>query len=285
MAQGKMDTRAIGLDVGLSFASWLTGAENLHYGDWTGLEINAANLGPAQVAYTDRLFRFLPDKPCRILDIGGGAGETARKLLALGHQVEIVIPSAFLASRCGENAKGPVVHEMRFEDFEGTGKFDVCLFSESFQYIPLGTGLKKCLGLLAPGGRIVIADCFRREGFREDKVLATVGGGHPIASFRATVSELGLETLSEEDITAEVAPSVDIEQGLFNVVGHALTRVDQELTAKRPRARWLISRVIRLFMNERKRQRLHQRLNQDTRNAKAFAEHNVYLMTALQPRG
>ncbi len=150
MAQGKMDTRAIGLDVGLSFASWLTGAENLHYGDWTGLEINAANLGPAQVAYTDRLFRFLPDKPCRILDIGGGAGETARKLLALGHQVEIVIPSAFLASRCGENAKGAVVHEMRFEDFEGTGKFDVCLFSESFQYIPLGTGLKKCLGLLAP---------------------------------------------------------------------------------------------------------------------------------------
>ena len=119
MAGSKLDTRAIGLDVGLSFAKWLTGAENLHYGDWTGLEVNAANFGPAQVAYTDRLFRFLPDKPCRILDIGGGAGETARKLLALGHKVEIVIPSAFLAGRCRENAKGAVVHEMRFEDFEG----------------------------------------------------------------------------------------------------------------------------------------------------------------------
>ena len=55
MARAKMDTRAIGLDVGLSFAKWLTGAENLHYGDWTGLEVNAANFGPAQVAYTDRL--------------------------------------------------------------------------------------------------------------------------------------------------------------------------------------------------------------------------------------
>jgi hypothetical protein len=72
MARAKMDTRAIGLDVGISFAKWLTGAENLHYGDWTGLEVNAANFGPEQVAYTDRLFRFLPDKPCRILDIGGG---------------------------------------------------------------------------------------------------------------------------------------------------------------------------------------------------------------------
>jgi len=37
-------------------------------------------------------------------------------------------------------------------------------------------------------------------------------------------------------------------------------------------------------MNERKRQRLDQRLNQNTRNAEVFAEHNVYLMTALQPR-
>ncbi len=284
MARSKMDTRAIGLDVGLSFAKWLTGAENLHYGDWTGLEINAANFGPAQVAYTDRLFRFLPDKPCRILDIGGGAGETARKLMALGHKVEIVIPSAFLAGRCRENAKGAVVHEMRFEDFEGEGKFDVCLFSESFQYIPLGIGLQKCLGLLAPGGRIVIADCFRREGFQEDKVLATVGGGHLIDRYRATVAQLGLNTLNEEDITTEVAPSVEIEQGLFNVVGHALTRVDQELSAKRPRTKWLISRVTRLFMNERKRQRLDQRLNQNTRNAQVFAAHNIYLMTALQPR-
>jgi SAM-dependent methyltransferase len=279
-----MDTRAIGLDVGLSFAKWLTGAENLHYGDWTGLETTAANFGPAQVAYTDRLFRFLPDKPCRILDIGGGAGETARKLLALGHKVEIVIPSAFLAGRCRENAKGAAVHEMRFEDLEGEGKFDVCLFSESFQYIPLGIGLPKCLGLLAPGGRIVIADCFRREGFREDKVRATVGGGHLIDRYRAKVAGLGLETLSEEDITAEVAPSVEIEQGLFNVVGYALTRVDQELSAKRPRAKWLIDKVIRLFLDERKRQRLDQRLNQNTRNVQVFAEHNVYLMTALEPR-
>ena len=177
-----------------------------------------------------------------------------------------------------------MVHDMRFEDFAGEGKFDVCLFSESFQYIPLGIGLRKCLGLLAAGGRIVIADCFCREGFCEDKVLATVGGGHLIDRYRATVAGLGFETLSEEDITTEVAPSVEIEQGLFNVVGHAITRVDKELSAKRPRAKWLIDKVIRLFMDERKRQRLDQRLNQNTRNAQVFAEHNVYLMTAFEPR-
>ena len=34
----KDDSQAVGLDIGLSFIKWLTGAENLHYGIWTDLE-------------------------------------------------------------------------------------------------------------------------------------------------------------------------------------------------------------------------------------------------------
>ena len=37
MGQDKINTQAIGLDVGLAFTKWLTGAENLHYGLWDGL--------------------------------------------------------------------------------------------------------------------------------------------------------------------------------------------------------------------------------------------------------
>jgi hypothetical protein len=96
----RIDTRAIGLDVGLGFVRWLTGAENLHYGLWTGLDVSAGNLGRAQAAYTDKLFGLLPPGKLRILDIGGGAGETAKKLIALGHEVEIVVPSALLAAHC-----------------------------------------------------------------------------------------------------------------------------------------------------------------------------------------
>ncbi|MEM6307548.1 MAG: SAM-dependent methyltransferase, partial [Pseudomonadota bacterium] len=69
-----INTQALGLDIGLAFSKWLTGAENLHYGYWKGLEVNAGNVGPAQVAYTNKLFQLLPDQPVRILDIGGGAG-------------------------------------------------------------------------------------------------------------------------------------------------------------------------------------------------------------------
>ena len=58
----KIDTRAVGLDVGLAFIRWLTGAENLHYGLWTGLEVTAGNLRAAQDAYTVKLFGYLPDR-------------------------------------------------------------------------------------------------------------------------------------------------------------------------------------------------------------------------------
>ena len=114
----KMNSQAVGLDIGLSFIKWLTGAENLHYGIWTDLEVTAGNLGQAQSVYTEKLFSYLPSGSLRILDVGGGAGETARKLIALGHQVDIVVPSPFLAERCRANAPQANVHLCKFEDFE-----------------------------------------------------------------------------------------------------------------------------------------------------------------------
>lgn len=284
MGRKKFDSQSVGLDIGLAFSKWLTGAENLHYGYWEGLEVCAANVGAAQVAYTARLFALLPPPPARVLDIGGGAGETAAKLLALGYEVEIVVPSAFLAGRCRVNAPGAVVHEAKFEAAALTGPYDICLFSESFQYIPLDRGLAKCLDLLTPKGRIVIADCFRSEAFEGGKTTATVGGGHGIAAFRKLIGGLPLTQLSQEDITAQVAPSVDVEQGLFHVVGYAGQRVDAQLAAQRPKLRGVVHWVMRRLLSARKRARLDQRLNQNTRTAAVFAANNIYLMLAYQRR-
>ena len=282
MSKEKIDTRAIGLDVGLEFVRWLTGAENLHYGLWTGLEVNASNLRAAQEAYTDKLFKLLPPEPVRILDIGGGAGETAKKLIALGHQVTIVVPSALLAERCRTNAPGAEVHECMFEDYDGPNGFDLCLFSESYQYIPLSAGVPRCLELLKPGGQIIISDCFRAEGFKLTSEASKVGGGHPIKKFRAALDTWPVTVLSEEDITEATAPSVEIEQGLFNVLGYAFTRVDTDLQRSRPRLRWMLGKVVGAVLNERKRSRLDQRLNKQTRNREAFSQNNRYLMMNLR---
>jgi MPBQ/MSBQ methyltransferase len=283
MAQ-KIDTRAVGLDTGVALVRWLTGAENLHYGLWDGLEVTAGNLRAAQEAYSARLFAHLPPAPARILDIGGGAGETAKALIAMGHRVEIVVPSAFLAGRCRANAPGAVVHECRFEDFAGTGPFDLCLFSESFQYIHLTRGLPRCLPLLAPQGRILIADCFRTDAYRGPKAEGRKpGGGHRLADFRALLATLPVATLAEEDITDGVAPSIDLEQGFFNVLGHGLTRAQAELRSGRPRLYWALSKLA-LALPARKRQNLLSRLTDRARTAEVFRHYNRYLILSLQAR-
>ncbi len=278
----KIDTRAVGLDVGLAFIRWMTGAENLHYGLWTGLEVTAANLARAQEAYTAKLFGYLPPGPLRILDIGGGAGETAKKLLALGHSVDIVVPSAFLAGRCRQNAPGAVVHECKLEEFAGKGPFDLCLFSESFQYIPLTESLPICARLLAPGGTVLIADCFRTQAYRgRSKLGPQPGGGHQLTGFRAALDASAFAITAEEDITEAVAPSIDLEQQLFNVIGHGVTRVSDEIRSKRPTAHWTLTRFVGMFLSKKRRDNLMRRLTGTDRNAEAFLRFNRYMIIKL----
>lgn len=278
----KIDTRAVGLDVGLAFIRWLTGAENLHYGLWTGLEVTAGNLRAAQDNYSAKLFGYLPEGRLRILDIGGGAGETAKKLLALGHSVEIVVPSAFLAARCRETAKGATVHETTFEGFAGTGPFDLCLFSESFQYIPLSESLPKCAQLLAPGGKVLIADCFRTDAYKGREAHGPQpGGGHHLSGFESAVANSPFAIEAREDITEAVAPSIDLEQALFHVLGHGVTRVSDEIRGKKPSAHWMLGKVIGLFLSKKRRENLMQRLTGTTRTSQAFKTYNRYQILRL----
>lgn len=282
MGKKKINTQAIGLDAGLGFIRWLTGAENLHYGLWTGLEPKAENLGAAQSAYTDKLFGYLPEGHLSILDVGGGAGETAKKLIALGHRVEIVVPSPLLAARCRENASEAVVHEMPFEDFQSEARFDLCLFSESFQYIPQELALDKALNHITPDGHVLIADCFRSEDFAPGGTTRIAGGGHPVAKFRAALEARPFEVLKQEDITEAVAPSIDLEQALFHVFGDAISLIDAELVDKRPKARWMLKSAIAMFMGKRRAHRLNRRLRGNDRTGDVFVRNNRYLITLLK---
>jgi SAM-dependent methyltransferase len=285
----RMDTRSIGLDVGLAFSRFLTGKENLHYGLWSpGMDVCAANVGPAQEAYTAKLFALLPvGRSLRILDIGGGAGETAKKLVALGHEVDIVIPSPFLADRCRANA-GPAarVHECRFEDFQTDRKFDLCLFSESFQYIPMDVSLAKCLALLDAGGEVIVSDCFRTRAFFEEVTdAARVGGGHGLDDFRTLLADGRFQVVSDEDITEAVAPTVEVEQELFNVIGYGIRRADEGLKDSHAVIRGILAGLARLALSKRRRERIEARLHGRTRSAEAFCRFNRYLMVRLKPRG
>ncbi|ESW61592.1 MAG: methyltransferase [Rhodobacter sp. CACIA14H1] len=284
MGSGRIDTRAVGLEAACALARWLTGKEHMHYGLWAGLDPVAANLGAAQEAYSQRLFSLFPEGKLRILDIGGGAGETAKRLIGMGHSVEIVVPSAFLAGRCRENAPQAVVHEAMFEEARVTGPFDLCLFSESFQYIRLHESLPRAKALLAPGGAIVIGDVFRRldaDWWKNPR--RTVGGGHVVETFREAVAKEGLTVEAEMDVTDEVAPSIDVEQAFFNVLGVGLAGMDRELRAHRPWLRGVAVGIIGKLMGERRRKSLVERLAGRDRTSDVFRANNRYLLMRLRP--
>ena len=137
------------------------------------------------------------------------------------------------------------VHEMPFEAFQSDTRFDLCLFSESFQYIPLDIALDKALHHLGETGHILIADCFRSEHFAPTGDAGFAGGGHPVQSFAKALENRPVRILKQEDITDAVAPSIDLEQALFHVFGDAISLVDAELSEKRPKARWLLNKAIK----------------------------------------
>jgi MOSC domain-containing protein YiiM len=89
---------------------------------------------------------------------------------------------------------------------------------------------------------------------------------------------------AEEDITDAVAPSIDLEQRLFHVLGHGVTRISDEIHAKRPKAHWALGRLIGLFLSRKRRENLMRRLTETTRTSEAFRHYNRYQIFRLERR-
>ena len=279
-----LDTQTLGLEVSLAIAKFVTGKENMHYGVWDNLDPCLENLGKAQEQYTKLLFKYFPKKKkLKILDIGGGAGETAKKLISLDHSVTVIVPSDILSKRCLENTNSKAkVHNIKFEDYEPKKNqtFDLCLFSESFQYIPAKIALEKAKGLLSKDGQILVADCFRSD-FKNSSHNRRPGGGHPLSEMLKLIKDIDLNIISKREITRSVAPSLDIEQKFYNVVGVGIDKVQQGLVASHPWKMKLFNLIYKMIVGQKKRRRLHDRIYGNIRNSDNFIKFNHYMILQL----
>ena len=249
-------------ELGLVLAQQLGNVEDLHYGLWDpDLELKFGNLGVAQQRYSDMLLAELPAPAgqVRVLDVGCGTGHLISQMLRRGYFADGVIPArdlgALVRKRIGEGqGYQPVIHECKFEDFpvgDARGKYDVVLFSESFQYIKPADSLPLVQQLLKPGGTLVICDFFKTaahgDGGPGDK---SFGGGHPHKDYLETMSRFPFQLLKDEDITTRVSPNLQLlNEWLMNRARPAGLTIHRYFSANHPWstrfAMWLFRKRLR----------------------------------------
>ena len=203
-----MSSRSVGLDVGLTIGRFFLNTEDLHYGYWPNKkEADIQNLAEAQKAHSQFIIDHIPDRTKSILDVGCGSGNLALKLLNLGYSVDCVIPSEFLAEQVAEKLDDrSSIYICGFEKVNKSIKYDLILFSESFQYIKLGESLNKIVKMLNSSGHLLICDFFRRGVPGK----SPMGGGHSWKGFQDIISTLPFRQLTDLDISQETAPTIDL---------------------------------------------------------------------------
>ena len=206
--KNKVSSQKIGLDIGLVIGRFFMGSEDLHYGYWpNGKDASVQNFSDAQDSHSRLIMDQIPENINYILDVGGGSGNLALKLVNNGYSVDCVIPSAFLAEQAKTKlGNESVIHICGFEQMPSTKTYDLIIFSESFQYVKMKESLQKIEKMTSPNGHLLICDFFRRD--LPEK--SPIGGGHSWQDFKDTISTLPFQQVTDLDISVETAPTIDL---------------------------------------------------------------------------
>jgi 2-polyprenyl-3-methyl-5-hydroxy-6-metoxy-1,4-benzoquinol methylase len=216
--QKKVDSKEVGLEIELLIFKFFLKTEYLHYGMFTpDIEIDITNLGKAQQKYAEFLFSNIPDGVKTILDVGCGSGKTAKELMARGYTVDAVSPGVWLTEYARKLTEGRAdIFQSKFEDLNIDRKYDLVLFSESFQYIPMDVSLKKARTLLNSNGHIMICDFFKTD----PEKTSLLGGGHEYDKWIKVLKKEPVQVIKEQDITRETSYTIDLVNALSKEVLH-----------------------------------------------------------------
>ncbi len=265
-----MDSREVGLVMGLIAGRYVFQSEDLHYGFWPDeLPVTPDHLKQAQDLHSQLILSNIPDGVESILDVGCGAGGLAKRLIDKGYAVDCVSPSGLLTTEAQKLlGDACTIVQGPFETIELNRTYDLVLFSESFQYIKLTPALQQVMRYLKPGGHLLICDFFRHP--REER--GPIGGGHPLPAFHAEIEKHPLESVVDQDITKETARNYDLVNDLLQRVGVPIWELIFAYgNANYPRrSKWLQ----RLF---RKRiAKLERKYFQGQRTAETFSHYKSY---------
>ena len=219
-------------------------------------QVSFDDLHRAQLRYAEKLAELidLPDQP--VLDAGSGMGGMLGLLRSAGHEVTGLTPDRFQIDHIRSAYPGiPVLH-CRFEDLAADrfldkfrAHFGTVIHSESIQYMQ-PEGVFAAIGqIMGSNGQWIVADYFRREdGTRESAAAhrrARNRSGWRLDAFRARLGEHGFRIVREEDITANVLPTLGFARLLADRIGlPALDFARDKLRAKTPGLHYVVENVV-----------------------------------------
>lgn len=269
-AERKWAYRELGLDILLNALEFLLGTNHLHYGYFSdGLEPNLFNLTKAQDAHSELIIANIPEGVKTILDVGCGAGTLAEKLHKAGYEVECVCPSDTLVDRARKRLGDTVtVHKCYYEDFQTEKKFDLVLFSESFQYIDIDASISKSLTLLKEDSHILICDFFKIDA--EGK--SPFSGGHYLPKFETKIATYPVKRITDIDISIETGKTMDIfNDFLVKVAVPAKKCLDEFAPKWHP---WLYKMITWKF--KKKLAKVERKYLSGAKTGANFAKHKSY---------
>jgi 2-polyprenyl-3-methyl-5-hydroxy-6-metoxy-1,4-benzoquinol methylase len=270
-----MDSKSIGLDIQINLFKFFFDSEYMHYGYWApGLEVKAANFKQAQENYTQFMIQHIPKNIKTILDIGCGSGKVADELVSLGYQVTCVSPPSLLTEKAAARLAGKSqVHAMGFEEFKTDKKYDLALFSESYQYVDMRVGFAQCFQMLKPGGYMVLADFFKTNQLGKSPLR----GGHKLCEFYAILNQQSFDIVEDIDITDYTAPTMKLVNSLtMDVVYPVVTMVGGLLKERYP---WVYKFLLWKFKKKIEKNRVKHFTGQRTpENFKKFKSYRLIVL-------